>query len=124
MTLSNHQNEFLKDLLLLLDFIINVKKVKVTATYLFRSQEEQQRKFDEGLSKTLESNHLYSRAIDLNIFLNSEVLTNKKKKFLTKAELDLLTEIASFWENLNSINRAGFFWKSPYDPGHFERNVK
>lgn len=39
MKLSDHQNEFLKDFSSLIDFISNVKKIKITATYLFRSQE-------------------------------------------------------------------------------------
>jgi hypothetical protein len=124
MTLSDNQFEFLKDFSSLIDFITNVKKLKITATYLYRSQEEQQRKYDEGLSKTLESNHLYSCAIDLNIFYGKKILTNIAKNDLTKEEWNLLEEIGQFWQNLNKINRWGGFWKSPYDPGHFERNVK
>ena len=124
MQLSDHQDEFLSDVSILLDYLKNVKKIKRTATYIFRSQEEQQKKYDAGLSKTLESNHLYSCAIDLNIFLGKEILTMIRKKDLTKAQSDLLNEIGVFWENLNPLNRWGGFFKSIYDPGHFERNVK
>ena len=123
MTLSDHQFNFLKDELILRDFIINAKKVKLTATYIFRSQDEQQKKFDEGLSKTLRSNHLLSCAIDLNIFYKDDVITNKRKRDLTQDEKELLNEIGVFWQNLNPLNRWGGFFKSIYDPGHFERNV-
>jgi hypothetical protein len=124
MNLSNHQFEFLKDLSSLIDFISNVKKIKITATWLHRPQEVQQQLYNEGLTKTLESNHLYSCAIDLNIFIGNRILTNLRKKDLTKEEVYLLNEIGAFWENLNKLNRWGGFWKSIYDPGHFERNVK
>ena len=123
MTLSDHQNNFLKDVGILFDFL-NVKNVKYTATWLHRSQEIQQQLYNEGLSKTLESNHLYSCAIDLNIFVENRILTNIKYQDLTESERDLLNQIGVFWENLNKINRWGGFWKNPYDPGHFERNVK
>ena len=124
MSLSNHQFEFLKDLSLLINYISGVKKLKVTATWLFRPQEVQEKLKNEGLSKTLESNHLYSCAIDLNIFNGNRILTNLKKQDLTEPELRLMQEISVFWENLNAKNRAGFFFKSIYDPGHFERNIK
>lgn len=123
MKTSDHQFEFIKDLILLLQFIIEVKKLKVTASWLGRDDAIQKILYDKGLSKTLESNHLTKTAIDLNIFLNKFVLTNKKKGLLTKKESDLLAEIGVFWENLNPLNRWGGFFKSFYDPGHFERNI-
>jgi hypothetical protein len=124
MTLSGNQFEFLKDLATFIDYLANVKKLKITATWLFRTQEVQQSMLDQGLSKTLKSNHLLSCAIDLNIFYGKRILTNLRKKDLTPDELKLMQEISVFWENLNPLNRAGFNFKSIYDPGHFERNVK
>ena len=113
MKLSDHQFEFLKDLLLLLDFIINIKKYKVTGNELFRPQEMQDIRVAQGLSKAKVSNHLLKCAIDLNIFINGKLTYEKKD----------LEEIGVFWESLNSLNYWGGFWKFKDTP-HFERNVK
>ena len=59
MSLSNNQFEFLKDLATFIDYLVNVKKLKITATWLHRPQEVQKVLYEQGLSKTLESNHLY-----------------------------------------------------------------
>lgn len=115
MTLSDQQFEFIKDVSALIDFIANVKGYKVTAKHLMRSQEEQQRLYDDGLSQTLESNHLYSCAIDLVIFKDGKTPC---------WDWEELKEIGQFWENLNKLNRWGGFWKSFRDVPHFERNVK
>lgn len=123
MKLSNHQFEFLKDVAVLIDFIANVKKYKVTGGWLERNKLIQRILVDKGLSKTMDSNHLKKLAIDLNIFIGSIVLTNKLKKYLTFKETQILDEIGVFWENLNPLNRYGGFFKSIYDPGHFERNI-
>src|SRR6056297_439794 len=109
MTLSDHQFEFLKDVSILIDYISNVLKLKINATWLHRPQEMQQQ--------------LYSCALYLNIFKKNRILTMLKKEDLTTEEQDFLNKIGVFWENLNKKNRWGGFWKSPYDPGHFERNV-
>ena len=113
MTLSDHQFEFLKDVAVLIDYIANVKKYKVTGDMLYRPQEVQQMYFDQGLSKTLRSNHGVKCAIDLNIFIDKLPCYDKDK----------LTEIGVFWEGLNKLNRWGGFFKSFTDTPHFERNI-
>ncbi len=123
MTLSNHQFEFLKDVAVLIDFIANVKKLKVTGGWLERNKAIQKILLDAGLSKTMKSNHLIKLAIDFNLFFKNIVLTNKRKKDLTTKEWEIMAEIGVFWENINSLNRWGGFFKSIYDPGHFERNI-
>lgn len=123
MTLSDHQFEFIKDVAILIEYIVYVKKYKLTGGWLERNEAIQKILVDNGLSKTMDSNHLKKLAIDLNIFLKNMVLTNKRKKDLTAKEWDILSEIGVFWENLNPLNRSGMFFKSIYDPGHFERNV-
>ena len=123
MSLSNEQSIFLKDLMIFLDYLINIEKLKITATWLGRNEIVQKYLYDKGLSKTMDSNHLKNCAIDLNIFYGTRILTNIKKKDLTEKETELLNRIAVFWENLNKKNRSGYFFKSIYDPGHFERNV-
>jgi len=121
--LSDYQNEFLRNLRLLLEFLQDVKKVKVTGEMLYRPQELQDIYFEQGLSKTRLSNHLFKCAIDLNIFFKNDIITQIKKEDLTKEQSDLLNEIGVFWENLNERNRWGGFFKSIYDPMHFELNV-
>jgi hypothetical protein len=59
----------------------------------------------------------------LNIFFKNDIITQIKKEDLTKEQSDLLNEIGVFWENLNERNRWGGFFKSIYDPMHFELNV-
>jgi D-alanyl-D-alanine dipeptidase len=113
MTLSNHQFEFAKDFNILLDFIIRVKKLKVTIKEVARPQEMQKMYYEQGLSHTLESNHLYGCAVDLIIFIDGKPCYNKDK----------LAEIGVFWENLNPLNRWGGFFNSFTDAPHFERNV-
>lgn len=123
MKLSDHQFQFIKDVAVLIDFIANVKKVKITGGWLERNQEIQDILVKKGLSKTKDSNHLKKLAIDFNIFFEGVILTNTKKKDLNDKQNDLLNEIGVFWENLDPLNRWGGFFKSIYDPGHFERNV-
>ena len=113
MTLSDHQFEFAKDFNILLDFIIRVKKLKVAIKEVLRPQEMQEMYFEQGLSKTKESNHLYGCAVDLIIFIDGKPCYDVSE----------LNEIGVFWENLNKINRWGGFWKFTDTP-HFERNIK
>ena len=113
MTLSNNQFEFAKDFNILLDFIIRVKKLKVTIKEVLRPQEMQDLYFEQGLSKTKNSNHLFGCAVDLIIFIDGVPCYDKKK----------LEEIGVFWENLNQKNRWGGFFKSFIDVPHFERNI-
>ena len=113
MKLSDHQYEFAKDFNILLDFIIRVKKYKVTIKEVMRPQEMQDLYFKDGLSKTRESNHLYGCAVDLVIFIDEKPCYEKSK----------LEEIGVFWENLNKLNRWGGFFKGFYDAPHFERNI-
>jgi len=113
MKLSDHQFEFIKDLFLLLEFIIHVKKYKVTGGWLERNIDIQKILFENDKSKTLKSNHLNKTAIDLNIFIDGK-LTYKKED---------LQEIGQFWENLNPLNRWGGNFKNFVDTPHFERNI-
>lgn len=116
MTTSDHQFEFLKDVAILIDYIVNVKKYKITGGRLLDTVANQKIKFDAGLSQTMKSNHLKALAIDFNFFINGHYDMSKEN----------LIEIGVFWENLNPLNRWGGFF-SGYgkngDSGHFERNV-
>lgn len=123
MTLSDKQDIFLGNQAALIDYIRNVLKLKVTATWLGRNKDIQAQLVKKGLSKTMKSNHLTNTAIDLNIFIKNRILNLYKKDDLTKDEWITLAKIGVFWENLHPSNRWGGFFESFYDPGHFEMNV-
>lgn len=115
MIVSDHQYEFLKDLAKLIQFIESDGQ-KVTATWLKRDRELQRKMVENGLSKTMDSKHLDSLAIDLNFFIN--------RKYTTKKED--IEKYGKYWESLNSLNRWGGYFKGfgkDGDSGHFERNI-
>jgi len=59
-------------------------------------------------SKTLHSKHLSRLAIDLNLFINGEYMTEK----------EFYLPLAQYWESLHEKNKAGYFWG--WDANHFE----
>lgn len=98
----------------LLDVSILLMKAKalgyvVTGGELYRTVEQQQWYVDQGLSNTMESNHLRRLAIDLNCFKGGVVVR--------------ATDLGAFWESLNPVNRWGGNFTTIDDPDHFERNV-
>lgn len=123
MSYSNRQFAFLKDVALLIMYCAQ-QGFKVTGGELWRSNEEQDRKYRAGLSKAKagESKHQARMAIDLNFW-------NIDGKYLPYVERDegrdehdtQLALIADYWESLNPKNRAGLYFKSLRDPYHFER---
>jgi len=132
---SDAQWEFLKDEARLIFYLMESDiRYKATGGDLFRSHEEQIRKYNAGLSNTMESRHRVRQAIDLNFWVNGQYLMDKvekakktkdpeKIKKAKKEILALLGPVGTYWESLNIKNRAGMFWESPFDPGHFERTA-
>jgi len=121
MSYSDKQWEFLKDLAKLIKFI-EYRGWKATGGDLERSYAEQERKYGAGLSKAKagKSRHNVKMAIDLNFW--DESGTYLPKLPLTKDDHDDKMEfIAQYWEGLSDKNRAGLYFKSIYDPYHFER---
>lgn len=110
MTLSDHQYEFLKDLLQLLNFAIE-HGFKVTFGEVYRTPQKQTRRYEAGESDTLNSNHQKKTAADLNFFPRYG---------------DDLKEIGEYWKSLNPLNRWGgdfVLRKGGRDTNHFERNI-
>ena len=112
MSLSDQQFAFMKDVCLLLQFVIN-KGWKVTGGELDRTVEQQKLYVESGKSKTMQSLHLDRLAIDLNFFSPEGNLTYKKEE---------LQFIGDFWESLSPQNEWGGNWTSFIDTPHFQRN--
>lgn len=115
MSLSNYQWIFLQNLSKLIQFIESDGQ-KITATWLKRDYELQRKMVENGLSKTMDSKHLKSVAIDLNFFINDKYTTRKED----------IEKYGIFWESLHESNRWGGYFKGfgkDGDSGHFEMNV-
>ena len=126
MSRMSEQWEFLQDVAVLIQYIRDVG-FKAVGGELMRSREEQQRKYDTGVSKAKpgESMHQHLRAIDIEFFDTNgkwmKVPSNKEAQEEMKEELYL---VGYFWESLNKKNKWGGNFKSIFDPNHFERGNK
>lgn len=83
----------------------------VTGGELHRPPEMQKLYVQTGRSQTMNSLHGLRLAIDLFIFRNGELVSDKK----------VLQPIGDYWESLGVKNRWGGNWKSFKDLPHFER---
>jgi len=106
------QSEFTRDVMRLLAMAFNAG-FTVTLGEAFRTPEQQAIHVKAGRSKTMSSNHLDRRALDLNFFLEDGTLCYDK---------DTLQPLGDFWESLHPNNRWGGNWKSFKDVPHFERH--
>lgn len=123
MSYSNKQWSFLKDVALLITFCAK-RHWKVTGGELWRSSEEQDRKYRLGLSKARggESKHQSRMAIDLNFWNEDGIYMPYIERDEGREEHDRqLALIADYWESLNPKNKAGLRFKTFRDPYHFER---
>lgn len=110
MTLGQQQETFMKDVQSLLEHI-HAKGLNARGGELKRTADQQAIYVKKGLSKTSNSNHLKSLAIDLHVFKNGKWLKTKKE----------LQELGDYWEGLNEQNKWGGNYKSFTDCPHFER---
>jgi hypothetical protein len=113
--LSTYQWIFLQNFAKLVIYAESIG-LKLTGTWLKRDLEIQKKMVANGLSKTLDSKHLKSVAIDLNVFKN-DVLTFKKED---------IEPLGTYWKSLHELNRWGGDFKGfgkDGDSGHFEMNV-
>ena len=115
MGLIEIQAEFLQDVCTLVQ-IIKGNGFVVTGGELYRTRAQQERYFEMGLAKTMDSQHLKRLAIDLNFFKVDE----EGKRHLTYEKGDL-QKIGDYWESLNEYNQWGGNWENFLDCGHFER---
>lgn len=117
---SDRQWCFLKDVGRLVAFLDEIGW-KATGGDLYRSPEEQARKYEQGLSKALpsQSKHQSRMAIDLNFWDEAGVYLPHLE--LSKDDLkDKMAIVADYWKELNPKNRWGGDWNF-FDPFHFER---
>ena len=123
MSYSNRQFSFIKDVALLIMYCAQ-QGYKVTGGDLYRSNEEQERKYNLGLSNAVggKSRHQYRMAIDLNFWNVDGVYMPYIERDFGREEHDKQMKlIADYWESLNPKNKAGLSFKSIRDPYHFER---
>ena len=112
--MSNVQEQaaFLLDMCKLIQYATNSGFV-VTGGELYRTPEQQKIYVETGRSKTMASNHLVRRAVDLNFFKDGQLVY----------EIEVLRPLGEFWRSLNTKNDWGGFWKSFKDVPHFERRA-
>lgn len=98
-------------------FLLNVSKLiqwasnngfQLTGGELYRTAEQQQIYLKTGLSKVLRSQHQVRLAIDLNLFIDGEFITDKER----------YKPLANYWKTLHLLNRCGYDWG--WDANHFE----
>ena len=112
----------LKDQMLFSRYVVSLltyahsEGYEVTLKECLRTKEQQAIYFKNGKSKTMDSKHLRSLAIDLCFFKNGQWLTT----------FDQLKEIGNYWQGLDIECRWGGDWNregkqsSFFDALHFE----
>ncbi len=108
MTLREEQNKFARDVNKLLAWAFEMG-YEVSFGEAFRTPEQQDIYVKTGRSKTYNSKHLKRCAIDLHFFKGGELCYPEAA--------------GRTWQELDSKNEAGMFWKSFQDSPHFQRNV-
>jgi len=108
MTLGEHQEKFSKDLVMLLQKAFELG-YNVRIGEVQRTPEQQQIYIKMGRSKTENSMHINKCAADL--------------WFMKDGLLVYPPELGNYWEELDSKNEAGMFWKTFKDAPHYERKV-
>ena len=107
MTLREKQSIFLKNVALLISWAFD-NGFELTGGELQRTREQQEVYVNEGLSKTMNSQHLKKLAIDLNLFVNGKYQRNR----------EAYRPLAEYWKSLHPDNVAGYDWG--WDANHFE----
>ena len=125
---SDQQFLFLKDLSKLFQYtLINYSALKMTLSWGERDSETQLRLMKAGVSKVKnpkDSMHLHRLAVDIIFYWNNEYLDPDNRKKWPKEASHVLNLIGRKWETLHKENRWGGFFKSLFDPNHFERYIE
>ena len=111
MKLVRQQNDFLHDVVKLLQFCWK-RNYLVTGGELWRTMDQQGLYYARGKTTTLHSLHCRRLAIDLNFFRDN-LWVNEKSE---------LQEVGDYWESLNKRNKWGGNWQSFIDVSHFQRS--
>ncbi|MGM0377849.1 MAG: M15 family metallopeptidase [Bacteroidota bacterium] len=107
MTLREKQSIFLRNVAKLVLWAFE-NGYELTGGELQRTQEQQEVYVNEGLSKTLNSQHLKKLAIDLHLFISGQYKSDKESH----------TPLGEYWESLNENNVWGGRWG--FDANHYE----
>ena len=108
MKLSEKQAIFSLNIAKLILQAKEIFNIDITLGEAYRTKEQQNIYYLQGLTKTTQSRHQLRLAIDLNIFINGQWKTDKESyKYL-----------ALIWKNLHPLNDCGYFWG--WDISHFE----
>jgi len=119
MKLSDHQQLFTRNIAKLISYA-HLMGFGLSFGHAWRSPEEQQRLFDQGLSRTHASQHLSRLAVDFNVFLAGRLCL----------EWSTIKILGDYWESLHPDNRWGGDWNGNelqdgfIDCPHFEMVVK
>ena len=89
------------------------QNIGITLGHAWRDVETQQRLYDKGLSRTMNSKHLDKLAIDLNVFVN------KRGHLVWSANTEDYEVLGDYWENKLGGRWGGNF-NNFVDAGHFE----
>lgn len=108
MKLGQHQEEFAKDLAMLIGFAV-FRGYGVRIAEVFRTKEQQALHVKNGKSKTMNSMHLKKCAADLYFTKDGKIVHPK--------------ECGEYWESLDERNEAGMFWTKFKDKPHYQRTV-
>lgn len=124
MSKSQIQWEFLQDVSKLISFAF-LNGFKLTGGELKRTSEQQQLYVDQGKSKTMNSDHLHSLAIDLNIFYDYD--DDGDKDYLSGTvsnteAIEISKKLTEYWKSLNPLNYCGADWG--WDLPHFGRKMR
>jgi len=113
MSLRKQQSYFAQDVAKLFNWLME-NGYEWTFGEARRPLELQRIYVDRGSSWTLNSYHISSLAVDLNIFRDNIYLTAKKD----------LQVVGNYWESLSEYNSWGGNWRTKVDTPHFERRNK
>lgn len=111
MKTSDKQWLFLQDVAKLIIYAES-KGYKLTGGELWRTDYQQAEYLRTGKSTTSNSNHLRRMAIDLNLFVNNEVMWTR---------CDEWEDLGTYWEAIGTHNRWGGHYTTFTDLPHFER---
>ena len=118
MKLSQKQQLFTSNIARLILYAEN-RGYGLSFGHAWRSPEEQDRLFRQGLSKTLNSMHLSRLAVDFNVFSEGRLVLDCSR----------IKELGDYWESLHPKNRWGGDWNGNdlqdgfIDCPHFEMRL-
>ena len=116
MRLSTKQRQFTYNVSKLIKFAYR-DGLELTFGEVWRSNDEQKRLVEVGLSKVDHSNHQDRLAVDFNLFIDGKYITDKEK----------YRPLGEYWETLGGrwggrfgVKESNYDTQVGWDAGHFE----